>query len=159
LGNSRLSIIDLSTAADRAANAAGTVALVFNGEIYNHAEISDAGPGSRPLQSANGPFAYRGALRPYEEWAAGLLQHAYGMFAVAIYASSPVPIAVVHLIRDESASADVWHEGRPRRMVCASEIRALLATSHVRPERDRTAFWHYLHRHRHAAPLTMFAAS
>src|SRR5436309_12590617 len=40
LGHRRLSIIDLSTAASQPMlNAAGTVAVVFNGEIYNHAEL------------------------------------------------------------------------------------------------------------------------
>ena len=40
LGHRRLSIIDLSdTAAQPMLNAAGTVAVTFNGEIYNHAEL------------------------------------------------------------------------------------------------------------------------
>src|SRR5262245_16542000 len=40
LGHRRLSIIDLSnSAAQPMVNAAGNVAVTFNGEIYNHAEI------------------------------------------------------------------------------------------------------------------------
>src|SRR5262245_25303704 len=40
LGHRRLSIIDLSTSAlQPMRNDAGTVAVVFNGEIYNHAEL------------------------------------------------------------------------------------------------------------------------
>jgi asparagine synthase (glutamine-hydrolysing) len=39
-GHRRLSIIDLSTDASQPMlNDEGTVALIFNGEIYNHAEI------------------------------------------------------------------------------------------------------------------------
>src|SRR3990170_7864151 len=39
-GHRRLSIIDLSSAADQPmVNRAGDVALIFNGEIYNHAEL------------------------------------------------------------------------------------------------------------------------
>src|SRR5438876_8962638 len=40
LGHRRLSIIDLSDAAGQPmTNAAGTVSLTFNGEIYNHQDI------------------------------------------------------------------------------------------------------------------------
>src|SRR5687768_8175975 len=40
LGHRRLSIIDLSTNANQPmVNAAGTVAVTFNGEIYNHADV------------------------------------------------------------------------------------------------------------------------
>src|SRR5215813_4104895 len=40
LGHRRLSIIDLSTAASQPmSNEDGTLQIVFNGEIYNHAEI------------------------------------------------------------------------------------------------------------------------
>src|SRR5689334_2208967 len=40
LGHRRLSIIDLSAAADQPmTNAEGTLRLIFNGEIYNHVEI------------------------------------------------------------------------------------------------------------------------
>src|SRR5260370_33858797 len=43
LGHRRLSIIDLSPeAAQPMVNAAGTVSVTFNGEIYNHAEIRTA---------------------------------------------------------------------------------------------------------------------
>src|SRR5712692_3867489 len=40
LGHRRLSIIDLSAAAAQPmSNAAGTVTLTFNGEMYNHADV------------------------------------------------------------------------------------------------------------------------
>src|SRR5229473_1311500 len=44
LGHRRLSIIDLSTAADQPmSNCEGTVTLIFNGEIYNHDDTRDPG--------------------------------------------------------------------------------------------------------------------
>src|SRR5438046_10582911 len=53
LGHRRLSIIDLSDAAAQPmVNAAGTVAVTFNGEIYNHAAL-------RTELEALGKYAWR----------------------------------------------------------------------------------------------------
>jgi asparagine synthase (glutamine-hydrolysing) len=99
LGHRRLSIIDLSTAADQPMqNAAGTVALVFNGEIYNHAEI-------RTRLQALGRYEWRTdhsdtevLLHAYEEWGLDCFSTLYGMFAVAIYDSRQPDRPVVHFI-------------------------------------------------------------
>jgi asparagine synthase (glutamine-hydrolysing) len=158
LGHRRLSIIDLSTAADQPMqNAAGTVALIFNGEIYNHAEI-------RAQLQALGRYEWRTdhsdtevLLHAYEELGLDCFTRLYGMFAVAIYDSREPGRPVVHLIRDRvgvkpmyvtRTAAGTW--------LFASEIRALLAHPDVSPEMDRTAFWHYLTFIVTPAPLTMF---
>ena len=41
LGHRRLSIVDLSTGHQPMANEDDTVSIVFNGEIYNHADFRD----------------------------------------------------------------------------------------------------------------------
>ncbi len=48
LGFRRLSIVDLATGDQPMANEDETVWLVFNGEIYNHAELSPGPRGARP---------------------------------------------------------------------------------------------------------------
>src|SRR5438477_3407399 len=68
-GHRRLSIIDLSEAAAQPmSNAAGTVTLTFNGEIYNHADVR------RELE-ALGKYRWKTdhsdtevLLHAYEEW-------------------------------------------------------------------------------------------
>src|SRR5262249_41300478 len=101
LGHRRLSIIDLS---DRALqpmiNDDGTVALVFNGEIYNHADI-------RKTLEATGRYRWRTdhsdtevLLHAYEEWGTACVDRFYGMFAVGIYDAREPGRPTLHLIRD-----------------------------------------------------------
>src|SRR5215470_7131298 len=86
LGHRRLSIIDLSDkAAQPMTNEAGTVALTYNGEIYNHAELR------RELE-ALGKYSWKTdhsdtevLVHAYEEWGLDCLKRFYGMFAAGIY--------------------------------------------------------------------------
>ena len=158
LGHRRLSIIDLSDTANQPmVNAAGTVALVFNGEIYNHAEIR------RELE-ALGKYAWRTdhsdtemLLHAYEEWGLECVHRFYGMFAVAIYDARQPGRPAVHLIRDRVGIKPMYiTKTAAGEWLFASEIRALLAHPDVSPEMDRTAFWHYLTFIVTPAPLTLF---
>jgi len=157
-GHRRLSIIDVSTNASQPMlNDDETVALIFNGEIYNHAEIR------RELE-ALGKYTWRTdhsdtemILHAYEEWGLDCVDRFYGMFALAVYDRRDRDRPALHLVRDRvgikplyltRTSAGEW--------LFASEIRALLAHPDVSPEMDRTAFWHYLTFIVAPSPLTMF---
>jgi len=157
-GHRRLSIIDVSTNASQPmVNDDETVALIFNGEIYNHAEIR------RELE-ALGKYTWRTdhsdtemILHAYEEWGLDCVDRFYGMFALAVYDRRDRDRPALHLVRDRvgikplyltRTSAGEW--------LFASEIRALLAHPDVSPEMDRTAFWHYLTFIVAPSPLTMF---
>src|SRR4051812_31096114 len=82
----RLAIIDLACGRQPMANEDGTVHVVFNGEIYNHAELR------RELQSAAGgshQFATDHSdtevlVHGWEQWGADLPSKLRGMFAFAI---------------------------------------------------------------------------
>jgi len=158
LGHRRLSIIDLSAAAAQPMlNEAGTVAVTYNGEIYNHAEVR------QELKTLN-KYSWKTdhsdtevLLHAYEEWGLDCFKKFCGMWGVAIYDGRRPGRPVVHLIRDRigikplyvtRTSAGEW--------LFASEIRALLAHPQVSPEMDPTAFWHYLTFIVSPAPLTMF---
>ena len=157
-GHRRLSIIDLSTDANQPmVNDAGTVALIFNGEIYNHADIR------RELE-ALGKYRWRTdhsdtemLLHAYEEWGLDCVNRFYGMFALAVYDSRDPGRPVVHLVRDRVGIKPLYvTKTRAGEWLFASEIRALLAHPEITPELDRTAFWHYLTFIVSPAPLTMF---
>jgi asparagine synthase (glutamine-hydrolysing) len=157
-GHRRLSIIDLSTDANQPmVNDAGTVALIFNGEIYNHADI-------RKELEALGKYRWRTdhsdtemLLHAYEEWGLDCVNRFYGMFALAIYDSRDPGRPVVHLVRDRVGIKPLYvTKTRAGEWLFASEIRALLAHPEITPELDRTAFWHYLTFIVSPAPLTMF---
>jgi asparagine synthase (glutamine-hydrolysing) len=158
LAHRRLSIIDLSAAATQPMlNDAGTVAIVFNGEIYNHAEVR------AELQQLN---KYRWQtdhsdtevlLHAYEEWGLDCLKKFYGMWGIAIFDSRDPQGPKLHLIRDRVGIKPVYFTRTSSgEWLFASEIRALMAHPHVPAEMDPTAFWHYLTFIVAPAPLTMF---
>lgn len=83
VGHLRLAILDLAGGAQPMWNEDLSIALVFNGEIYNHAELR------RSLVQAGHRFATDHSdsevlVHGYEEWGAGLLPRLNGMFAFAI---------------------------------------------------------------------------
>src|SRR5262249_22496458 len=158
LGHRRLSIIDLSDlAAQPMSNAAGTVTLTFNGEIYNHAEI-------RKELEALGKYQWKTdhsdtemLLHAYEEWGVDCVRKFYGMFAVAIYDARDPGRPLLHLIRDRVGVKPMYFTRTAGgEWLFASEIRALTAHPGVPVEMDRIAFWHYLTFIVAPAPLTMF---
>ncbi len=158
LGHRRLSIIDLSEAAGQPMlNAAGTVAVTFNGEIYNHQDVR------RELE-ALGKYTWKTdhsdtemLLHAYEEWGVDCVQRFYGMFAVGIYDARTPGRPVVHLIRDRVGIKPMYFTRTFNgEWLFASEIRALLAHPDVPREMDKTAFWHYLTFIVTPAPLTLF---
>lgn len=158
LGHRRLSIIDLSNAASQPmANAAGTVWVVFNGEIYNHAEIRRTLQATGRYQWVTDHSDTEVLLHAYEEWGTDCVHRFIGMFAVAIYDARIPGEPVLHLIRDRVGKKPIYFTRTARgEWLFASEIRALLAHPQVTPEMDRTAFWHYLTFIVAPAPLTLF---
>ena len=157
-GHRRLSIIDLSAAAAQPmVNASGTVAVTFNGEIYNHMDVR------RELE-ALGKYAWRTdhsdtemLLHAYEEWGVECVKRFYGMFAIGIYDARVPGRPVMHLVRDRVGIKPLYFTRTSRgEWLFASEIRALIAHPHVTAEMDRTAFWHYLTFIVTPAPLTLF---
>ena len=158
LGHRRLSIIDLSTAAlQPMLNAAGTVAVVFNGEIYNHAELRQKLTALEKYEWRTDHSDTEMLLRAYEEWGLDCIRQFYGMFAVIIYDSRDPNRPVVHLIRDRVGVKPLYFTRTAAgEWLFASEIRALLAHPDVSAEMDHTAFWHYLTFIVTPAPTTLF---
>lgn len=158
LGHRRLSIIDLSTTANQPmVNRAGTVAIVFNGEIYNHADVR------RELQQL-GHYEWvtdhsdtEVLLHAYQEWGLECVKRFYGMFAVAIYDARGPAGPVMHFIRDRVGIKPLYFARTGRgEWVFGSEIRALLAHPDLSRQMDPVAFWHYLTFIVTPAPLTLF---
>src|ERR1051325_4402204 len=83
LGHRRLSIIDLSTGDQPLSNEDGTVWTVFNGEIYNFAEIR------QELEAHGHVFRTHTdtevIVHGYEQWGPDAVTRFRGMFAIAIW--------------------------------------------------------------------------
>ncbi|WP_048861844.1 asparagine synthase (glutamine-hydrolyzing), partial [Acidisphaera rubrifaciens] len=83
LGHRRLAVIDLDGGAQPMFNEDGSVAIVFNGEIYNHAAL-------RPeLMAAGHVFRSHSdteaIIHAWEQWGPACLQRFSGMFAFAVW--------------------------------------------------------------------------
>lgn len=158
LAHRRLSIIDLSESATQPmANADGSVILVFNGEIYNHAEIRQQLQALDRYQWRTDHSDTEVLLHAYEEWGLECVQRFYGMFAFAVYDTREPSKPVLHLVRDRLGVKPLYvSKTSGGEWLFASEIRALLAHPDMKPEMDKTAFWHYLTFIVTPAPLTLF---
>lgn len=138
-------------------NAKGDVALVFNGEIYNHAHI-------RAELQALGVTSWKTdhsdtevILNAYQHWGLDFIHRLNGDFAIAIYDARDPEKPLLHLIRDRAGVKPLYVARTfGGEWLFASEIRAIMAHPDITPEMDRVAFWHYLTFIVAPAPLTMF---
>ena len=158
LGHRRLSIIDLSTTANQPMlSADGKVALVFNGEIYNHADI-------RAELERLGKYAFKtdhsdteALLYAFVEWGPACVQRFYGMFAFAIYDARDPERPALHLVRDRIGIKPLYFARTDAgEWIFASEIKALLAHPAISAAMNDVAFWHYLTFIVSPAPMTLF---
>jgi asparagine synthase (glutamine-hydrolysing) len=153
LGHRRLSIVDIAAGHQPMASADGSLHIVFNGEIYNHADHR------RRLQAAGRVFATRSdtevILHLYEEHGARCVEHLRGMFAFALWDRRR---GELFLARDRLGVKPLYyvHAGDGS-LYFASEIKALLAAGAVRPELDLAALPDFLANRATSGEGTLFA--
>ena len=161
LGARRLSIVDLEGGHQPMSNEDGSVWVVFNGEIYNHADIR------RELEARGHRYRTRAdteaILRGYEEWGDDVVAHLRGMFAFAVYdcrsdpGQGPSPrTGRLLLVRDRLGIKPLYYTHQRGRLMFASEIKAILAWPGIEREVDEVALGHYLSLSVSPAPRTMF---
>src|SRR4051794_15564404 len=154
LGFRRLAIIDLSdTAMQPMANEDGSVRLVFNGEIYNHAEI-------RKELEALGGHTFRTdhsdtevIVHAFEQWGIDCVQRFRGMFALGIWDARANEL---WLVRDRIGIKPLYWSLHHGRLSFASEIKALLTDPQQERAVDEQALYHYLSFLTTPAPQTLF---
>jgi asparagine synthase (glutamine-hydrolysing) len=134
LGHRRLSIIDLVTGDQPLANEDGQVQVVFNGEIYNFAEVRSEllSLGHRFRTSSDTEIIVHG----YEEWGERCVERFRGMFAFAVWDARACRLL---LARDRLGVKPLYYAHLPGKgIVFGSEIKALLQDPEVprgwRPE-------------------------
>ena len=82
LGHRRLSIVDLSQAGHQPMESSDRrFVIVFNGEIYNHAELR---PRLSPQNGWRSTSDTETLIEAYRAWGVGCLERINGMFAFAI---------------------------------------------------------------------------
>ena len=158
LGHTRLAIIDLSdNAAQPMTNEAGSVTIVFNGEIYNHTDI-------RRILEIEGSFTWKThhsdtetLLRAYEMWGTACIERLNGMFAFAVFDQRNPDAPQLHMFRDRAGIKPLYFTKTNKgEWLFSSEIKALFAHPDVKKELEPVSLWHYLTFAVSPAPLTMF---
>jgi len=150
LGHRRLSIIDLSEAARQPLiNEDGTLALAFNGEIYNYQSLREdlLQHGHRFRSQSDAEVI----LHLYEERGIECLHALRGMFAFALWDQSRQRL---FLARDRVGKKPLKYYTDGRRLVFASELKAILRLPGIPREEDSLAIHHYLTFGYCPAPLT-----
>ena len=153
-GFRRLAIIDLSERAMQPmSNEDGTLWVVFNGEIYNHAEI-------RAELERRGGHRWKTdhsdtevILHAFEEWGIDCLQKFRGMFAIALWDAKQRQL---WLIRDRIGVKPLYYSVHHGRITFASEIKALLEDQEQQRGVDEEALYYYLSFNATPAPYTLF---
>jgi asparagine synthase (glutamine-hydrolysing) len=139
LGMRRLSIVDLKTGHQPLSNEDGSIWIVYNGEIYNHAEL-------RQKLIARG-HNYRthsdteSIVHLYEEYGQDCVQHLRGMFAFAIWDQ---PRHTLFAARDRLGIKPFYYRLRNGTFIFGSEIKALLAYPGVQAEFNASVLPEYL---------------
>lgn len=122
LGHRRLSIIDLAGSNQPIFNEDRTKCIVFNGEIYNYADLRNR------LLALGHSFATHGdtetILHAYEEWGESCAEYLSGMFAFAIWDAAE---RVLFLARDRLGIKPLFYGEYKNGFCFASEMKAILA--------------------------------
>ncbi|MBM4021703.1 MAG: asparagine synthase (glutamine-hydrolyzing) [Planctomycetes bacterium] len=137
----RLSIQDIKGGKQPLYNEDSTIALVANGEIYNHRSLRAT------LEGLGHRFRTRSdcetIVHAYEQYGEGFLSHLRGMFAIAIH---DIARGRVVLARDRLGEKPLYYAETKTGLLFASELRAMLASGSVPPTFDRGslhAFFRY----------------
>jgi asparagine synthase (glutamine-hydrolysing) len=133
LGHRRLSIIDLATGDQPLGNEDGSVQVIFNGEIYNFAEVRREliAHGHRFRTNSDTEVIAHG----YEQWGEHCVDRFRGMFAFAVWDANARRLL---LARDRLGVKPLYYAAVPGGIVFGSEIKSLLEDPDVprewRPE-------------------------
>ena len=152
IGNNRLSILDLSAAGHQPmANEDRSVWVVYNGEIYNFAELR------QELLSAGHRLLSRTDTEVlphlYEKFGPDMVNRLNGIFAFALWDAKTEQL---WLFRDRMGVKPLYYTQVGSRLYFASEIKALLACPEIEPVLDVESVPEYLAMLYVPNPRTMF---
>ena len=152
LGHRRLSIVDVAAGHQPMTNEDGSLYIIYNGEVYNHADYRDE------LESRG--HIYRThcdtetILHLYEDYGDACVEHLRGMFAFAIWDRNKRELFIA---RDRLGVKPLYYvHTDDGSLYFASEIKALLEARAIKPELNFRAFSDYLANHATSGEETLF---
>ena len=138
IGMRRLSIVDLARGHQPISNEDETAWIVFNGEIYNHAELREQ------LQTRGHHYRTNSdtetIVHLYEEYGRDCVRHLRGMFAFAIWDTKKQHLFIA---RDRLGIKPLYYRLTPESLAFGSEIKVVLAAG-VQPKFNRSVLPEYL---------------
>lgn len=139
LGNTRLKIIDIENGNQPIYNEDRTVAVVYNGEIYNFRELRDELIRKSHVFATNTDTEV--IVHMYEEYGLNFIQKLNGIFAFALY---DFRNGFVYIARDRFGVKPLYYRKFDDGIYFGSEINALKATPNFSAELDFEALGIYL---------------
>ena len=152
MGMRRLSIIDLLGGSQPVFNEDKTIALIFNGEIYNHAELR------LNLEKKGHTFNSHHSdseviVHLYEEYKENFANYLDGMFSIAIW---EVPSKTLILCRDRMGIKPLYYFFNGKSFAFSSEIKAFFAIKNFSKEIDYEALDWFLSFKSTPSPKTVY---
>ncbi|MBI4698888.1 MAG: asparagine synthase (glutamine-hydrolyzing) [Nitrospirae bacterium] len=151
LGHRRLSIIDLEGGRQPMSNEDGTVWITFNGEIYNFPELREQ------LIAKGHVFKTRSdtetIVHAYEEYGVRCIDKLRGMFAFGLWDQRKKMLLIA---RDRLGKKPVYYYSDGKKIVFASELKAVLQDKSINRELDLRVLEDYLMYHYIPFPSTIF---
>jgi asparagine synthase (glutamine-hydrolysing) len=156
IGMRRLSIIDIAGGMQPIWNETETLAVVFNGEIYNFRELREnlTGAGHRFRTASDTEVI----VHAYEEWGEACIERFRGMFAFAVIELPDGPhgrASKIFLARDSLGIKPLYYSLAGGVLLFASELRSLLASGLIDARLSTDAIHVYLLFGSACEPVTM----
>lgn len=139
LGMRRLSIIDLSTGKQPIYNEDKSIVIVYNGEIYNYKELRQELEMKGHRFSTNTDTEV--VVHSYEEYGENCLEKFNGMFAFALWNKKNKKLL---LARDRLGIKPLYYYFDGKKLIFASEIKAILADKKIKKELNENSLVDYL---------------
>jgi asparagine synthase (glutamine-hydrolysing) len=137
-GHRRLAIIDVGGGRQPMFNETGSVAVIYNGMLYNFQELAEE------LTRRGHRFRTRCdtevLVHAWEEWGAACLERFRGMYAFALWDADR---QTLFLARDRLGKKPLYYAIADDRIVFASELQAVVAGLPEEPELDTQAVEDY----------------
>jgi asparagine synthase (glutamine-hydrolysing) len=151
LGHRRLSIIDVAGGHQPISNEDGTIQVMFNGEIYNYADLR------QELLSKGHRFTTQSdteaIVHLYEECGEECFARLRGMFAIAIWDGKQRRLL---LARDRVGKKPLYYYADRNRIIFGSELKAILAADGIPRTIDPLAVCDYFSLSYIPAPRTIY---
>lgn len=152
LGHRRLSIVDVRAGRQPMTNEDGSLHIIFNGEIYNHADYRTRLTARGHVYATN--CDTETILHLYEEYGHRCVEHLRGMFAFAIWDQRR---AELFIARDRLGVKPLYYaHSDDGSFYFGSEIKVLLEASAVKPEINYQVLPDYLANHAPSGEHTLY---